>query len=223
MKANNMKFLITLLAILMLVGTASAAVNNATVTAGSESSYTNTGAAGNSAVTAGGTTEANVSSTLSTSRWAGFYGSISANIVLADATSNWFRNWTVSDVSGSYVYASNVTNPNFASLAATTSADMSSWLTTAGASDNFANTFNAQESQTFNGQSVTANYTMTYNNAGTDTFKTYSLKDGSSNLIWAALAQSAVTGYNGKTVDYQLLVPVNGANSMTYYFYLELP
>ena len=222
MKANNVKFLITILAVLMLVSTASAAVNNATVTAGSESSYDTSGATGNKAVTAGGTTEANVSATLSTSRWAGFYGSITASIVLADASSNWFRNWTVSDVSGAFVYGSNVTNPDFATLAAADNTDMPSWLTTSGASDNFANTFNAQESQTFNSQAITANYTYTYNNAGTNTFKTYSLKSGT-DLIWAALAQNDVTGYNSKTVDYQLLVPVDGTTSTTYYFFLELP
>ncbi len=220
---KGIKILLALAVFLMLLGTASAAVNNATVSVGSESSYNSAVSAGSSSVTAGGTAEANVTSTQSTSRWAGFYGSINGKIVLADATSHWFKNWTVSDVSGAYVYGSTASNPDFSTLAAATATDMPTWLNTTDAADNFQNTFGASESATFNGQAVTASYTETYNNAGTETFKTYALKDGGSDLIWAALAQNDATGYNGNTVDYQLLVPVNGATSTAYYFFLELP
>ena len=222
MGLNKVRLFLAVLVILTLATTASAAVNNATISAGSESSYSSGNAAGNTAVTAGGTTQANVSATLSTTRWAGFYGSITATIVLADASSNWFRNWTVSDVSGSLVYASNESNVDFSSLAAATQSDMPNWLITSGASDNWQSTFTNNETQTFNSQDINANYTYTYNNAGTNTFKTYSLKSGTT-LVWAALAQNDVTGYDGGTVDYQLLVPVNDQTSTTYYFYLELP
>ena len=222
---KGIKILVAFALFLMVIGTASAAVNNATVSAGTESSYNSAVNAGSSSVTAGGTSEANISSTQSTARWAGFYGTINGKIVLADATSHYFKNWTISDVAGAYVYGSTVSNPDFTSLAVTSSTDMPSWLNTAGASDNWQNTFSATEDKTFNNQALTAvPYTQTYDNTGAETFKTYSLKDGSSDLIWAALAQnSAANGYNGKTVNYQLLVPVNGATSSTYYFFLELP
>ncbi len=220
---KGIKILLALAVFFVLVGTASAAVNNASVTVGAESSYNSAVGAGNASVTAGGTSQVDVQSTQSTGRWAGFYGSITGSIVLADATSHWFKNWTVSNVAGAYVYASNASNPDFSTLAAATSTDEPSWLTTTGAADNFQNTFAQSEAQTFNGQSVTANYTQTYDNTGAETFKTYALKDGSSDLIWAALAQNDATGYNGNTVDYQLLVPVDGATATNYYFFLELP
>ena len=220
---KGIKILLALAVFFVLVGTASAAVNNASVTVGAESSYNSAVGAGNASVAAGGTSQVDVQSTQSTGRWAGFYGSITGTIVLADATSHWFKNWTVSNVAGAYVYASNASNPDFSTLTAASTADEPSWLNKTGAADNFQNTFAQAESRTFNGNSVTANYTETYNNAGTETFKTYALKDGSSDLIWAALAQNDVAGYNGNTVDYQLLVPVNGAAATNYYFFLELP
>ena len=208
---------------LVLIGSAGARVENASVSAGSESSYNATNVAGNKSVVAGGVAEVNLSSIPSTSRWAGFYGTISATVVLADANNNWFRNWTASDVSGAFVYGSTSNNPDFTNLsAANQTSDFPSWLTTAGVADNWQDTFNNNETQTFNSQSINANYTYTYNNAGVDTFKTYSLKDTSSNLVWAALANNNANGYNGATIDYQLLVPVNGATSTTYYFYFEL-
>ncbi len=217
------KLVLVFLIGLMFVGMARAAVNNATISAGAESSYSADVAAGNTAVTAGGTAQVDVSSTLSTSRWAGFYGSITATIVLADASSNWFKNWTVSSVDGAHVYASTASTPDFSTLTYAREADMPDFLKTSGASDNWQNTFTNHETHTFNGNNLDANYTYTYNNAGTETFKTYALKDGNSNLIWAALAQNDATGYNGGTVDYQLLVPVDGTTSTTYYFFLELP
>ncbi len=221
---KGIKILVAFALFLMVIGTASAAVNNATVSAGTESSYDSSVNAGSTSVTAGGTAESNISSTQSTVRWAGFYGTINGKIVLADATSHYFRNWTVSNVAGAYVYGSTASNPDFASLAAAASTDMPSWLTTSGAADNWQNTFSNSESKTFNGQTLTASYTQTYNSTGAEAFKTYSLKDGTPNLIWAALAQdSAANGYNGNTVNYQLLVPVNGASSTQYYFFLELP
>ena len=209
--------------LILTLTTPSLAVENATISAGDESSYNASVSAGNTAVTAGGTTQVNINSVPSTSRWAGFYGSITATIVLADASNNWFKNWTVSDVSGSIVYASTETIIDWDNLSpANQTSDFPSWLTSDSA-DNWQNTFNNNETHTFNGQSLNVNYTFTYDNAGTNTFKTYCLKDTNSKLLWAALAQNDATGYNGGTVDYQLLVPVNGATPITYYFYFELP
>jgi len=207
--------------IISLISGVSAAVNNATVTAGSESSYSPSTPAGNTSAQAGGTIEVNLSVDMSTQKWAGFYGQITGTIKLADASSNTFKDWTVSNVAGAKVYSSNTTTIDWANLAAATNADMPAWLTSG--SDSWANTFNNNETQTFNGQNINANYTLTYNSTGTGVFKTYSLKDSSSNLIWAALAVDNGNGYNNQQVDYQLLVPVNGASATTYYFYLELP
>ena len=216
-------FFVGFLVVLLCVYTASASVQNASVSAGSESSYTANNTAGSKVVTAGGVSQVNVSTIPSTTRWAGFYGSISATVVLADASNNWFRNWTASNVAGAFVYASTSDNVDFTNLsAANQTSDFPSWLTTAGVADNWQSTFTNNETQTFNSQDINANYTYTYNNAGTNTFKTYSLKSGTT-LVWAALAQNDVTGYDGGTVDYQLLVPVNDQTSTTYYFYLELP
>ena len=215
-------FLVIGILALSVVVNVNATVNGAQIVNGTESSYTPSSSAGSTNVTAGGTKEANFTVTSSTSRWAGFYGTIGGTITLADASSNYFKNWTITSIAGGYLYSSTATNPVFSSLSAAAATDMPTWLNDSSYADAWQNTFTAHEIKTFNAQSIDANYTMTYNNAGTETFKTYSLKDSSSNLIWAALAQST-TGYNGKSVDYQLLVPVNGSTTTKYYFWVELP
>ncbi len=218
-KKISLFLVIGVLALSMLYSVRAGAPTGAKIVNGTESSYTSSTSAGSTNVTAGGTKEANFSVTSGTGKWAGFYGTLGGTITLADAGSNYFKNWTVTSVAGGYLYASDVSSAAFDALTVAANADMPAYLQSG--SDSWTNTFTNHEATTFNGQSVDANYTMTYNNAGTETFKTYSLKDGS-DLIWAGLATTG-TSYNGKAVDYQLLVPVDGASAQTYYFWVELP
>lgn len=189
---------------------------------GSQSSYA--GISSESVTTEGGNvTEVNVTGYASTARWAGFYGSIDGGIRLGDSGNNIFYEWTVSNFDGSVVYAANTTVSDWsdAAISAAGVGDMPSYLTT-GASDNYTNTFDTTEG--FASASITEGSTpyITTLETGTGTFKTYSLKNTAGTLIWAGLADQNELGFDGTTVDYQLLVPAD-SSGVTYNFYLELP
>ena len=171
----------------------------------------------------GNVTGVNVSTTSITGRWAGFWGNITGGIELSDSSANKFYEWTVSNMDGAVVYVSNGTVSDFGSLAAATVSDLPSYITGA-ATDNFSNTFTATE--IFNSSSVTnitsTPYAQSWQSGSQGTLKTYALKDTDGDLVWAGKAQNDVTGFNGETLDYQILVPAD-STVVTYSFYLELP
>ena len=168
----------------------------------------------------GNVTGVNVSTTSITGRWAGFWGNITGGVELADSSANKFYEWTVSNMDGAVVYVSNGTVEDFASLAAATVSDLPSYITTA-ATDNFSNTFTATEN--FNSSSISNIASTPYAvSLGGSSLKTYALKDTDGDLVWAGKAQNNATGFNGETLDYQILVPAD-STVVTYNFYLELP
>ncbi len=221
------KYMTALIAILVLLAMplAYAAPDGATVTVGATERGTSN-AAGTATTEAGNVTEVNVSGTAITTRWAGFYGNISAGLVLSDAANNKFYEWTVSDVSGSVVYAANTTVSDWSTtnIVAATVADMPAFLTGTTA-DNYTNTYNAQETFTSATYSIAnTNYATTYSSGAAGNLKSYSLKATTENaLIWAGKALDDETAFDGGQVDYQILVPVDGTTTTTYNFYLELP
>ena len=221
------KYITALMAILVLLAMpiALAAPDGATVTVGA-TERGSSNAAGTASTEAGNVTEVNISGTAITSRWAGFYGNISAGLVLSDAANNKFYEWTVSDVSGAVVYATNasVSDWSTSNIVAATASDMPAFLTQSTA-DNYSNTYNAQEAFTSATYSIAnTNYAATYSNGVAGNLKSYSLKATTENaLIWAGKALDDETAFDGGQVDYQVLVPVDGTTTTTYNFYLELP
>jgi len=221
------KYMTALIALLVLLAIplAYAAPDGATVTVGS-SERGASNPAGTADIEAGNVTEVNISGTAITTRWAGFYGNISAGLVLSDAANNKFYEWTVSNVSGSVVYAADATISDWSTtnIVAATDADMPAFLTEDTA-DNYTNTYNAQETFTSATFSIdNTNYVATYSNGAAGNLKSYSLKATTENaLIWAGKALDDEAAFNGGQVDYQILVPVDGATTTTYNFYLELP
>ncbi len=221
------KYMTALIAILVLLAMpiAYAAPDGATLTVGATERGTSN-PAGTAATQAGNVTEINVSGTAITTRWAGFYGNISAGLVLSDAANNKFYEWTVTDVTGSVVYAANasVSDWSTANIVAATVADMPAFLTGT-TPDNYTNTYNLQETFTSATYSIAStNYVATYSSGVAGNLKSYSLKATAENaLIWAGKALDNEVAFNGGQVDYQILVPVDGTTSTTYNFYLELP
>ncbi|RKY41343.1 MAG: hypothetical protein DRP85_06625 [Candidatus Makaraimicrobium thalassicum] len=207
-----------------------AAPTGATTTAGTQERWTGTSVS--SVTTEGGNvTEVNVSGYSVTDKWAGFYGQISGGLRLADSSGTVFYEWSVSNVSGSVVYACNGTvsdwsNSNILPLNVSHTNLLPSFLLTG--TDSFNYTFTNQETFTSASLSVAnTNYTTTWQGGskGSD-FKTYALRSvADTALIWAAKAKENVNSFKaGVTVDYQLLAGVMSLSGNTqYYFYLELP
>jgi len=213
------RFLVLMAAVLLLIyGSAnmvSAAPAGALITAGSLENGTGTSAE-NITINAGEVQAANLYGKTITAKWAGFYGNISGGVSLEDASGNVFYNWSLSDVTGSVVYATNDTVSSW-TLSNASEADMPAYVQGT-STDSFNNTFTASEQFVSPTQTVdNVLYATTY---GTGTFKTYALKS-SGEIVFAGKSPGSQAGFNGGSVDYQILVPAQ--SDTNYYFYLELP
>ncbi len=209
---------------------AQAAPIGTSVENGSQSSYSPSSTGGNVNITAGGTKEANFSSIGSTSKWAGFYGNIKGFVILADAGENQFLNWTISDPSGSYLYASTASSLTWPSGGTWTAADADDApaYVRSNAADNYNNTFKYLAATAVSTPEYTipqyTNESRSFSSTGTEstTLITYALVDDGSNFVLASPITNDASGYDGSTVDYQMVVPVDGTNTGVYYFWLEL-
>jgi len=179
-------------------------------------------------IESGNLTAVNVTNIAITTRWAGFYGEVSGEIFLGDSSGNRFYEWTVSNVTGAVVFATNSTVSDWSNsnIVAANDSVLPSYLKTS-ATDNYNNTFN--QSGTFTSLSITeanTNYTETFQNGTRGSLKTYALHSTADDaLIFAGVAQDNAESFktNDTTstkVDYQLLLPAQSAT--VYNFYLEL-
>ena len=186
-----------------------ATITNASVLSGTSST------SGSINISAGQVQEVNLSSNSITDKWAGFFGSLSGGISLNDGTND-FYTWSVTNFTGSVVYAATGAVSNWSSLSSVSYANVPAYLKVA-ASDNYTSTFNTED--TFDSPSrgsITSNSTTTLGGSSLQSFALYA--DGEN--VWGAEAKNDVNAFDGSTVDYQLLVPAQ--TDTTYYFYMEL-
>lgn len=187
-------------------------------------------AADNVDLDAGNVTEVALDSNVSTIRWAGLVGNVSGNIVLGDSNENVLYEWVSS---GLMVYASELSSPDWSNLAdANTAAVTTDYAHLANANevDNYTETFNnaAEDigSLIFN---LTSDYAWTYDDTETQTWKTYSLTDGTggTDIVFAGRVSEDGTDFRGNTVDFQMIVPedgtaLSGAGATNYNLWVEL-
>jgi hypothetical protein len=178
-------------------------------------------ASGTANLTGGNVTQVNISGTQITGRWGGFYGEIEGGLQLSDSGSNLFYEWTVSDYTGSVVFAATGTVSNWTAVAAGAVGDQPAYLQVV-AADNFTNTFASTEA--FNSSSLNipdVPFVETFDSTNSSAWKTYALSADGENL-YAALAVDGGDGFDGSAIDYQLLAPADSGLT-SYSFYLELP
>jgi len=177
----------------------------------------------------GNVTELNLSSNISTERWAGFWGNVSGQIVLAPNTTAIFYTWTWNSSNGGEVCAVAASSGfNWASLSAVANTVIDSVWGFGAATDNATKTFNETcASITINNQTVSST-------AGSLTgqrvdFKTCAIADSGSptaksDIAFCVPIKNAGNLFNGQTGDYELIAPTDAGPTATetYYFWLEL-
>jgi hypothetical protein len=215
-----MKEILIILALTVMVASlVSAAPTGGTLVNGTTSHGSNS-VSTTRTIHGGNVSEVNVSGSQMTTRWGGFFGSLSGSLQLSDATANKFYEWTVSNFTNAVVYAANASVSNW-NLVAMNSSTAPLFITSAG-SDSYANTFTATEA--FSSASIASIAATPYTTTlGAGALKTYALTTLDETVkIWAGKAKNDVASFQGGVVDYQLLVPAAAAGT-TYNFYLELP
>lgn len=197
------------------------------------SSRFGTQAAKSTTAYAGNVTEFNLNATSITQTWQGYFGNITGRIVLGNSANQSMYDWTLASPNGE-IYASRALLPTWSSIACANTANQTAedvTLGSTGKADAVVNTFTAASHTGFYVGSVqivtnTCNTTKPYVNTGVSgAFEEVLLSDGT-NLVYTALLEQNVLGFDGRTHDFEMLVGEDGHDGnvapTTYYFFLEL-
>lgn len=220
------KIIMLMLAIIVLsFSMVAAAPSGGDATAGTSETGTSTSTTTVN-IDGGNVTYVDVNSDVVTSRWAGFFGNVSGSLFLSDASANNFYQWSISSMTGAVVYAASGTVSDWAagsSIVPLNNSNAPAYVNGV-YTDNFTQTYAANEAFTSSTYNIAATpYATTYNSSGVagnlKTYALYSITDAET--IWAGKVVDDADGFDGTTVDYQILLPAQ--TGTTYSFYMELP
>jgi hypothetical protein len=186
--------------------------------------------------TSGGTiTWLNINATTQNPHWKAYVGNISGKLALQDAGSNAIYDWNVTSMEGEIYATRKSTVVDWESIVCANLTHMQSEETalnmTSSNEDSIVNTFNNKNHSGFYAgltqvQADACNSTNLYvNSQGSSDFEEVLLYDGSY-MIYTALVEDSITGFDGTEYDFQMIVPDSGLEGSqtptTYYFYIEL-
>ncbi|MFC1648272.1 hypothetical protein ACFL1B_02325 [Nanoarchaeota archaeon] len=197
---------------------------------------------------AGNVTQLGITAQAASKAWAGFYGNITGTITLESSAGNVFYDWYSAEPEGE-IYATTASSITWASIKClnwTANGGSEPNLTTSETQygmdendvDGFDETFNLTSHPLFYAGTYTLDdcqTTYTYVNSAYQSvyFANVVLTD-TTNIIFASIFENDdpqidadVTGFNGLTHDFQLLVAEDGHTeatlaSTTYYFWVEI-
>jgi hypothetical protein len=159
-------------------------------------------------LSAGNITAVNLASTMSTYKWAGLYGNASGSLRLGSAAAFVMYTWAARS---NMIYAATAT-PNWVTLATSGQSGVEGNYTflTGQGTDGYNTTFiGAPELINSNIFPITAPYASTLSYGGL-AWKTYALGDRT-NVVFAGKVQQNNPAFNGKSADFQMIIPENGA------------
>lgn len=191
----------------------------------------------------------------STQAWQGYYGNVTGAMTLEDSSSNVLYNWSstsplgevFTSINSSIIWTNiqcfnHTANGSFADDSGQAGATSLYGLNAsqANAQYNISNsdadsinaTFNQFDHQEFfvNSLQFSANECpslKTLNSTGSETFEEVLLySPDNRNMVFASILNQDTIGFNGKSHDFQMMVPEDGhgadTNTTAYYFYIEI-
>ena len=173
-------------------------------------------------VTGGEVAQQDVGVTTTTNDWAGLFGQITTGKVLESSGGTFFE-WSAAEPSSmKYVYA--VTDGTAPDSSITAESDPSNLITSDGGADSADNTYSSTSD--FDGlgfdNGISTSSVQTFDSEGNGSWTTFLLNDGGDNPVFAAEANANSDGFNGNSVDYQMLLPDQDGSGTNYDFYVEL-
>jgi len=174
----------------------------------------------------GNVTELNLSSNISTEKWAGYYGNVTGQIVLAPNNADMFYTWTWTSAEGGEVCAvAAASGFDWSAVAAAAAGDVDTvWGFATGETDSSTSTMTGTCTMDVAGTSVpTACTTMPVSG-----LESTVITDGAavvkSDIAFCVNITAGSTLFNGGTGDYELLTAADevAGNMETHYFWLEL-
>jgi hypothetical protein len=178
-------------------------------------------ASNDTSVTGGEVQQQDLQITTETNDWSGLFGQITSGKKLESSGGTFFE-WSAADPgSMKYVYAvASGTDAPDSNVVSTS--NPGNLISSDGGVDSADNTFS--QSLTFDGlgKSISTSAVETFDSSGSKAWATFLLDDGSGNPVYAAEAVASGDGFNGNSVDYQMLLPDQDSGGSTYDFYVEL-
>ena len=190
--------------------------------------------------------EFSVNSTIQNPRWKAFVGNVTGEFTLDDPEGSTVFDWTISTITGRIYATSNYSAISWSTTNCSnvTTLEYENYrLNHTRADDNITKTFNATYNTTTSktqsgghdpfyvaGRYMPENTCPTLNtyqnsNPQDSTFEEVALYDGN-NIIYAAILEDDVIGYNGNFYDFQMIVPEsalpNPVGTIAYYIYVEI-
>lgn len=204
------------------------------------------GTAESDAAEGGYITEMDMTGNSQTVKWQGYYGDITGNIRLADASGDYMYTWDWDPSTGGAVFAvARSTMPNFGVVDTcditeleANAALISDSIWSATGADSVTITFGADNDNSVEfyvaGNTVEASnrnamYTLMKTGNAASAFEEVLLTDRATvdtvdDMIWTCLIENGAEDYTGGESDYQMIVPATdiGGGTTTYYFYVEM-
>ncbi|MBN1544874.1 hypothetical protein JW898_05440 [Candidatus Woesearchaeota archaeon] len=186
--------------------------------------------------TGGGTiTWLNINATTQNPRWKAYVGNISGQLALQDASKNTVYNWNISSMEGEIYSTRKTTLVDWDSISCANLAQIQAEETalnmTSSSEDSIISTFSKKSHAQFYAgltliEADSCNSTNLYvNSQESSDFAELLLHDGSY-IVYTALIEDAITGFDGNQYDFQMILPDSGLEGSqtpeTYYFYVEL-
>jgi len=180
---------------------------------------------------AGNVSALNIDQKTITGVWQGFFGNVSGQVVLQDASSNNFYDWENADATGE-IFATRTAISDWTNINCTNSThweeeeDRLSIPQTQ--KDGINETFRLQGGHPAflvgNRQMQNCWSARPYNSSGTaGDFWNVLLSNNASNIVYTSIIEPNANAFDDSTVDFELLVPVNRSTGFaTYWFYAEL-
>ena len=181
-----------------------------------------------SVITEGGNvTNLNLAGNVSTEKWAGYWGNVTGQIVLAPNTANMFYTWAWTPADGGEVCA--IAAPsgfNWATVQTIAAGTIDTIWTFAAGTDDATSTLDEACNVDVAGTAVVGSAGVTTNGAGA--YQTCAVGDGDDavkgDVAFCVNMQSAGTLFNTQTGNYQLIAATDDAMGAyeTHYFWMEL-
>jgi hypothetical protein len=193
------------------------------------SGFYNSSPAANLTTQGGNVTAANIAGNVSTAKWAGFYGNVSAGIVLTPGgLTNIFYKWAWDPATnGGRLCVTPGTAFDWTTVAVAAAADIDTVWTFTG-TDSAVNTLNDTCGSMTVASTDVSGAPATYTGSPADAFQTCAIADSATPGTKADFAFCNVivssTDFKGETSNYELIVPTDKTpgNLETYYAWLEL-
>jgi hypothetical protein len=167
--------------------------------------------------------------------WKAYVGNVTGTLKLQDAANSTIYDWGLSTIIGE-VYASRSNSLSFTSPvcanASVIGAEQTALNMTTTGVDNIGNTFNSTNHTprivagvTLSGCNMTSLYVSNVSQGQTNAsdFQEFLMQDATASLVFVSILNDNKAGYNGRTYDFQMIVPESDTQApKTYYFYIEL-